>query len=337
MVPVPRKHEPALHRRRAGLNHSAKTYRLYGLVVRSALPLPFRQVNSTGSFDVDLQRAPAARFVRARTATASERWFSRQGLADGTTYLHWRGLCEFLVSADGRRIRFHPFGRALAESINVYLLGHVLSFALVARGVDPLHGTVVEIDGGAVALVGDCGSGKSTLAAALLGRGFPIVTDDLVALQRRGGDWRVHPGLPRIKLFPAAARRLGFDTAGVPMNGETSKQIIPLGARQVVERRIPLKAVYVLSRPGRSQAGSAPAIARVAGAEAFLEVIRGAFNLLVVDRNRLKNQFAFASRLVATVPVRRLIYSRKFSVLPQVCDVILKDLGVGSASDTTAG
>jgi hypothetical protein len=65
--------------------------------------------------------------------------------------------------------------------------------------------------------LGDRGYGKSTLGAALLARGFPILTDDVVVVDVGGGQWTVHPGVPRIKLFPSVQRELlGSDFAGSP-------------------------------------------------------------------------------------------------------------------------
>jgi hypothetical protein len=207
----------------------------------------------------------------------------------------------------------------------VYLLGQVLSFSLVRFGREPLHGTVVQIGDASVALVGDCGHGKSTLGAALLARGGRIVTDDLVSLVSRRGRWRVHPGIPRIKLFPTVARRLlGRDVGGTPMNGITPKLVIPLTARQTVRGLAPLSAVYVLSAPqARTREVT---VEHLSGRDAFLEVIRGAFNLLVVDRERLANQFGFATRLATTLPIRRVQYPRTFTALNAVCDALIADL-----------
>jgi hypothetical protein len=312
-----------------------RTYLLYGLTVRSTVPLPCRVHSRAASAShVHLRLAPAKQFQSARRAVRSRRWFHRHQLANGSTYLRWRDLCEFLVSADGKDIRFHPLESATAEAINVYLLGQVLSFSLVARGIDPLHGSVVDVGREAVALVGDCGSGKSTLAAALLARGYPIVTDDVVALFSEAGRWNVHPGIPRLKLFPAAVRRvLGLTDAGVPMNRKTTKRVIPLGFDATVQGSLPLKAIYVLARGTGRRADRTIRTERLSGREAFLEVIRGAFNLLVVDRERLRNQFAFASHLVNSVPVYRLNYPRTFSALPFVCDTILAD---GPLSDAAS-
>lgn len=321
------------------------SYRVYGLAVRSPFTLPCLPARFGARIDVTFQAWGAARFVSARrevstTKNGARRWFHSCRLPDGTTYLRWRGLFEFLISRDGRRIRYHRLQHATGESFNVYLLGQVLSFSLVALGVEPLHGTVVVIDGEAVALVGDCGSGKSTLAAALLARGFRILTDDVMALDECGGCWSVQPGIPRLKLFPRIARRLlGGDPRGTPMNPGTKKLVLPLNAGQTVDRPVPLRALYVLSGPARSERRRPRGvrIEPLTGRSAFLEVVRAAFNLLVLDRGRLANQFAFATRLVESVPVRRLSYPRRLSALPDVCDTLLADLrSLQAAVDVTA-
>jgi hypothetical protein len=302
-------------------------YHAFGLRVRTALDLPCRRARGRYAADVRLHAASGGRMACARRdiASPSPRWFHHRTLADGTIYLRWSGLFEFLVSPDGSRIEYCALERSTAESFAVYLLGQVLSFSLIAFGSEPLHGTVVSVDGRAIALLGDCGHGKSTLGAALLSRGCGLVTDDVVALFQREGRWTVHPGIPRIKLFPATARRLlGPIAGGSPMNAATPKLVIPLERAQVVPRAVPLAGIYVLSEP--RAASREITIEPLAKSDAFLEVVRGAFNLTVVTPRRLANQFAFATDLASLVPIRRISYPRTFSSLPAVCDAILDDL-----------
>jgi hypothetical protein len=261
----------------------------------------------------------------------STAWFRSHRLADGRHYLRWAGLCEFLIRADGRNIKCLRHPDATDESFSMYLLSQVLSFSLLSLGVDPLHGTVIARRSGAIALVGDCGFGKSTLAAALLGRGCRVVTDDVVALRSNGSAWEVAPGLPRIKLFPSVARRLliGSSRSGSRMNGGTRKLILPLQKAQLVQHPVPLRAVYVLCDPVQSthlRAGHDVRVVELDGRQAFLEVVRAAFNLLVLDRSRLASHFAFVSRLISDVSVRRLIYPRRLAALPRVCDTLLAAL-----------
>jgi hypothetical protein len=233
-----------------------------------------------------------------------------------------------LISGNGRRIVYRPLKNGTPESFHVYLLGQVLSFSLLAIGAEALHGTVVTVDDAAVALLGNCGRGKSTLAAALLARGFPILTDDLIVPDQQDDGWSVHPGIPRLKLFPSMARRVLGRDGGTPMNDSTSKLVLPLGASETARSPVSLKALYVLSDPRESKVRTTSVvhIEHLSGQAAFLEVIKAAFNLIVLDRPRLANQFAFATRLTASVPVRRLHYPRRVSILPAVCDALLADL-----------
>jgi hypothetical protein len=315
------------------LSGAPPSYRIYGLTLQSPLPLACPRAVSRKRPDVRLRTASPARFARARkadtTACNAQDWFRFRRLADGAAYLRWRGLFEFLISPDGRRILYHRQKEVTPESFSAYLLGQVLSFSLLSFGTEPLHGTTVVAGGEAVALLGDCGYGKSTLGAALLARGLPILTDDLIALDETGAGWMVHPGIPRIKLFPPVARRLlGSELGGAPMNQGTSKLVLPLGVGQAACEPMPLRALYVLSAPRacRSVRPAPVQIEHLSGRDAFLEVVRAAFNLLVLEPARIAAQFAFANRLVADVPVRRLAYPRNLSLLPAVCDALLADL-----------
>lgn len=314
------------------MSTSRASYRLYGLALESAFDLPCPHAGPVQP-DVRLILGSAARFARARSEVPPDNgreWFRYRRLGDGTTYLRWTGLFEFLVSADGRRIQYRRLEHATDESLSVYLLGTVLSFSMLAFGIEPLHGTVVLVDEGAIGFLGDCGDGKSTLGAAMLARGFRIVTDDLVALRETENGWQVQPGVPRIKLFPSVARRLlGRGRCGTRMNPGTTKLVLPLDKAHTVGTAVPLKALYVLSNAGdeRRSRTARVRITPLFRQHAFVELIRASFNVLVLEKDRLANQFQFASRLLAAVPVRRLVYRRSLSELPTVCNAVLSDLG----------
>ena len=323
---------PPHDRRRQLVADSTHYYRLYGLTVASSLVLPYRQLQGRrGRPDVQLTRAPAEVFRRAGKAARDANpgsWFQSCRLPDGATYLRWSGLFEFLIAADGRRVRYHRLKGASRESFTVYLLGQVLSFVLLSFDIESLHGSIVVVDGKAIAFVGDCGDGKSTLGAAFVSRGYPMLTDDLIVAEERGRGWVVHPGVPRVKLFPWVAQRLlPKQRVSTPMHNATAKLVLPLEEGQVAGRITALKAIYVLSRPGRhATSRTAPRVERLSGVDAFREIARAAFNLVIVERPRLTNHFRFATRLAARVPVRRLTYVRHLSSLPAVCDAVLADL-----------
>jgi hypothetical protein len=280
---------------------------------------------------VRLRIVSASQFARERSLLhargSAPTWFEAQRLPDGSTYLRWERLFEFAISADGRSVRCCRLGRATNHSLTTYLLGQVLSFSLLSFGYEPLHATAVVVNGEAVAFLGDCGYGKSTLGASFVARGFPMLTDDVLALEPVDGRWLAHAGPPRVKLFPAVSHTLLSRSGGRPMNPDTSKLIITLAAGESVDRTVPLKTLYVLSDPSRNASTrSRVRITRITGHSAFVEATRASFNLIQVDRARLKNQFALTSQLVSEVPLKRLTYPRRLSQIGAVCDAVLADL-----------
>jgi hypothetical protein len=298
-----------------------RSYYLYGVHLESVMPLPGPEITSSGQAAIELLSGPSSLFSRARREAGicaeGKEWFAHAGLSDGSDYLQWSGLFEFIVSAGGHR-----------ESFQTYLLGQVLSFALLKQGIEPLHSTTVVIDGKAVAFLGDSGYGKSSLGAAFLQEGSPLLTDDLLVLKEMGDRFVAYPGPPRIKLFPEIARRLlGDRVDGIPMNNDTSKLVIPLGPDETVspECTFPLKAIYILRPPAKSH-NSRIMIRQLSPRHAFVTLIKNTFNAVVVDPERIKRQFALASRLAANVSVKSLSYPRALQHLPTVREAVRSDL-----------
>lgn len=311
-----------------------RSYCLYGVRLKSVVPLPGPETTSSERAAIELLSGSASLFSRARREAGicaeGKEWFSHAGLSDGSDYLQWSGLFEFIVSADGRRITCRELNGASPESFQTYLLGQVLSFSLLKQGIEPLHSTSVVINGTAVAFLGNCGYGKSSLGAAFLQEGCPLLTDDLLVLKERDGQFIAYPGPSRIKLFPEVARSvLGNRVKGTPMNSDTSKLVIPLGPDEMVSPggTFPLKAIYVLTPPAKSQ-GARITIAPLSPQNAFVALIKNTFNAVIVDPERLKRQFTLASRLAARVHVKSLSYPRAFQHLPAVREAVRSDLTI---------
>ncbi len=312
-----------------------RVYRIYGVRLKSHWSLPLHEMEGRGSSlaEVELSAGPVALFRQASSEatrrSGGEDWFQHLQLRDGSDYLRWSGLFEFLVSTDGRRIACRELNGASPESFQTYLIGQVLSFAVLKQGIEPLHATTVVIDGGAVAFLGDCGYGKSSLGAAFLQVGYPLLTDDLLILKQEGNRFVAYPGPPRIKLFPGIARSLlGGWVNGTPMNNETSKMVVPLDQNDKIYRRepLPLTAIYVLTPPARSSSSPRISIRSLSPRRAFVELLKGTFNAIVVEPARLERQFDLATRLAVRVPVKSLLYPRDLTRISQVRESILREL-----------
>ncbi len=234
---------------------------------------------------------------------------------------------EFLVSQDGRDIACAPAPGAHEESFQVYLLGQAFSFALVKAGCEPLHATVVERNGEAIALVGESGQGKSTLAASFLATGLRLLTDDLMLLSPGEPPLLAYPGPPRIKLLPDAAERIiGPEASKVPMNPETDKHVFPVPASSQCRDPARLRGIYVLEHgePSRQEIRIEP----LAGREAFMALVGHTFNRYLSDPERLRRQLVEMTRVLNAVPVKRIVYPPVFERLEDVRDALLRDAGI---------
>jgi hypothetical protein len=306
-------------------------YGVYGITLRSQVPLSLSRPEDSSFSEIELRIGSSSLFSKAlQGATLSAdpaAWFQHAHLQDGSIYVRWRGLFEFLVSADGRQITCNWSNAASKESFEVYALGQALSFALVKRGFEPLHATSVVINGTAVAFLGSSGFGKSSLAACFLGAGDRLLTDDLLLFRENGKGFYGYPGPPRIKLFPRIARE--FVTAnlgGVPMNNGTQKLVLPLFENQVCPAAVPLKAIYVLNSPRNVFRKQRISIAQFHAREAFVILLTNTFNRLLADPARLQRQFAAATQLAAKVPAGMISYPRVLASLPQVRELILSEM-----------
>jgi hypothetical protein len=302
-------------------------YHFYGVRLRSDWALPYPSWRQPALADVTLARKPAHHFTRARALAAPlRRAIVSATLPDGQGYLRWRGRFEFLVSRDGRTVAAHQLARRAPDTFHTHMLGQALSFALVRQGFDPLHATVVSVDGGAVAFLGDSGYGKSTLAAAFVSAGDRLVTDDLLVVTDAAAGLIAHPGPPRLKLYPQALRRVLPQARGTTLITATPKLMVPLSTTQVTGRAVPLRALYVLSPPSVSMPVSRVTIRRLSQRAACLALIRNTFNTVIVDPDRLSRQFALAARVAGAVPVKSVSYPRTFREIGAVRDAILADM-----------
>jgi hypothetical protein len=323
------------------MNRPRHRYGVYGIVVASDAPLALPEYVDGGLGEVECQSAPASTFLAATTCATfdpgSDAWHRYAALPDGSTYVRWEKVGEFLVSADGRRISCRRVEGSSAESFQVYMLGHALSFALVKQHFEPLHATVVVVNGRAVAFLGESGFGKSSLAACFLEAGYGLLTDDLLLVRETHGRALAYPGPPRIKLFAKTARRfLGLAVNGVPMNGDTAKLIVPIQGRQARAVPVELSAIYSLAAPRdacRSDRIRSEALPR---REGFVELVKSTFNRRLVTAERLARQFDGMTRLAALVPMRRLGYPRTIDRLHDVRDVVLADLEGGARAAACA-
>lgn len=308
-------------------------YNAYGVSIRSDIVLPLLPApeRSPAFFEIQVrgQIGTIPPSIRQKVELELNPFSALDigSLPEGSNYVGLRDVGEFLISKDGRSIRCYRFPQAKPESFHVYLLGQALSFALVKNGIEPLHATVLEVGGKAIAFLGDSGFGKSTLAAEFLRAGYRLLTDDLLVLGKGGDQFVAYPGPPRIKLFSEIARKwLGDSATGVPMWPQMGKLIIPLNQEQTCRAPIPLVLFYALASPDEMALETDIRITALSPRETFVRILAGAFNNSILDRQRLQHHFETTEVLAHCFTVKELSYPRKLGCLPRVREAILSDL-----------
>jgi hypothetical protein len=312
-------------------------YRLYGLSLRSQWPLPCSRRVGPAFAEVEFLEGPASLFIAAsREAESSKdaaggpqlsQWLFRARLHDGSDYLRWTDLFEFVIPGDGRSIIAHMLGGSIQDIYNSHVLQHLFFFTLLKLGIEPLHATTVAIDGGAVAFIGDSGYGKSTLAAAFCLRGHPILTDDLLVLKENSHGFYGYPGRSRIRLLPETAKVL-FEDRLKDMSPDpySRKLAIPLDEPQTAAETLPLRAIYVV-RPGRpASAVKTVTLRALRQRRAFFCMVANICNPIAREPERLARFFHLSTRLCARLPIKSLSYPRDLSRLQEVVHAIREDL-----------
>ena len=306
----------------------SETYALYGLTLKSAVPLPCQTAEpSLASPDITLVECGPGEIEQAcrqeRISFREEGFWQSSIFADGSAHVAWKEHFEFVVSAGAEQILWRKLQNVPNEVFFTYFLGQVFSYCLLARGVEPLHATAMLVNDQAIAFLGDSGAGKSTLAATFLQKGYTLLTDDVLALAFKGEGVWVRPGIARVKLNPDSADAVFSGRRSIPMNSFTNKMIFALQDSQHGNREVPLRALYVLPhKPSQSRI----MVRRLSGRASFLPIVQNTFNDTVLHPDRLKQQFAFAARLASLIPIKRLSYPRRLDLLPSVADAILTDV-----------
>jgi hypothetical protein len=236
------------------------------------------------------------------------------------------GGMEFVVDGEGTQVWARWLYPMTREDAAVYLLGPVLGFVLLLRGMLCLHASAVAVGGKALALVGPPGSGKSTAAAALVQRGHALMSEDVVTLVDHDGAFRVQPGYPAIRLWPASVQALYGAAQGLaPLSPNWDKRRLDLVAAGYSFQAHPLRlgAIYLLG--ARASGTRAPHVQVVRRREALQKLAANTYSNYLKDTDMRAQEFSLLARLVSDVPIRRIIPHENIDRLGALADLLLRD------------
>jgi hypothetical protein len=318
-------------------------YQVYGLHLRSTLPMPGLAASAGAGADVTIEFAGAVHRGTGIVDAApdyqdgvetvwhvdSETWSVCYGdpNANYVTVTIGQAGRQIVIGWTDRQIMTEAVPLVLAP----ILLGSILGAALHLRGLPCLHASTVAIDGGAVLLLGASGAGKSTLAAAMVRQGHALLADDIAALVfRRDGAW-APPGPPYMRMWPDTLQALGWRPDTLPTVWADAavldaKRVLDLSAQPSTYPPVaaPLAAIYVLE-PRRS-GNQPPLVAPIPPRQAALALMQNVYVARWLDPRCRARAFQACARLAETVPVRRIAAGNNLADVPQVARTLAADV-----------
>jgi hypothetical protein len=218
-----------------------------------------------------------------------------------------------------------PDASSLENTLS-YLVGPILGLLLRLRGIVCLHASAVSIKDRAVAFVGCEGAGKSTTAAAFARRGYPVLSDDIVALVECGREFQMLPAYPRVNLWPDSVKLLYGSSDALPqIMPDWDKRCLKLGEAEGTkfeERPLPLGAIYVL---GGAAGASGEGVEIISQKTALMMLVENTYATNFLDAKQRAKEFEVLSRVVATVPVRKINRGTEGAGVEEFCGAIQRN------------
>ena len=310
---------------------------IYGLGVVANKTIPGVPSSSIGPDDLRISFGPLpswlaelkpteikTSFVADYKDEAGEPVLRVFSLVDGKYFrFSYADKTEFAIDRAGTEIwASWPTSLSLEDTCT-YLLGPIMGFVMLLRGVVCLHASAIAIGNQAIALLGPAGSGKSTAAAAFSQLGYSVLAEDVATLDDRLDHFFVRPGYPCIRLWPASVKALYGSESHLPkLTPHWDKRYLELNDR-FENRPLPLAAIYYLNE--RSEDPAAPFVEALDKSEGLMSMVANTYATKLMDKQMRAREFELLTRVLNNVPLRRVTPHTDPMRIPELCHEILSD------------
>ena len=275
-------------------SHVLHAYQAFGLTVGCDFELPELTPSPCGPLDVRVVRGDLPRPIPT-PAEGIVFDFSQDQM-----YFGWPAYSHFLLLPDNTIL--YEAAPGAEHALSFPLLGPVFSAVVHRAGRLLLHSSAVGRNERAVFFLGDKGAGKSTTAAALVGAGFDLVTDDILALETDAASGPVAiPGFPQLKLAPEAEPLL-HDAPRIDLSSLNKDRVRLLQAFSPAPRKV--AAGYVLVRAAEPGLRRLEPVAALGAVMRFSYITR--FGRRLLGGDGLARHLQQCASLVNSIPVYEL-------------------------------
>jgi hypothetical protein len=287
----------------------------YGLKIDSELLLPELELGGSPKSDVVISYGEVGdKYGEYLFGTELFFW-----LSPNTFLLRIPRVAKYLVK-NGNQIIVEPEPYIDDDSVRLFLLGAVFGVLLFQRHYLVLHGNAIQIKDKCILCVGDSGAGKSTLAAGFLYRGYRVLADDVVPVNK---NFNAIPGFPRIKLWRDAAEQFNIDTTKLRrVQPQIDKYNYPISYLSNI-KELPIHTIYVLD----NYLNADLAIDQINGFHRFKLLHKHTYRINFLNTNLVKKlHFELCSKLAERVRMARIVRPKFGCATNSIIDKILADV-----------
>jgi hypothetical protein len=304
--------------------HKVKyTYTVFGLNITSDIPIAqFLPGKGGGDLRIILGKAPyKIDFPILETDTYQ---------ISKTEFLFYVKDIGHYYIKNGSLIVIEPEENADSKAINVYLTGTAFGAALMQRGIIPIHGSSVAIDGRCVIFTGACGAGKSTLCSAFRKNEYEFLSDDVsVIIINEEGIPMVQPAFPQQRLNSDSAEMMGYDISQLSLACKADDKYAILDTNNFKSESMPLVAVFELCSKPDCTVG----ITKVEGTDKLWNLIRNIYCSVILLRLGINaDYFRQCIDIAKTIsfyyllrPEDEYTVDEQMKVVKKTLDVLLKE------------
>ena len=314
-------------------------YQLFGLRMASDFPFATPLIQEDGEVDLVftcVNQSPLGESWTQEAPVYHRRLGEEENEAEIALYhfdeldvLRLTAAADFYLWPD--RIYCQAHKPNAAYLIEIGILGIVFALWLEERGSPALHASACVVEEKAVAFLSSNQGGKSTLTAAMMQAGMPLLTDDLLPVERTEGAFFGRPGYPAMRMWPEQVKHfVGNDKGFETVHPLFDKRRVPVGIDGFGTFHATPQAlgcIYVPERRDPQRFSMEITFKTIPPGEAVIELVRHSFVASIVQAlNDHSTRLSFFSSLLQQAPLRRVIYPEGFEHLPLVREAILEDL-----------
>lgn len=289
-------------------------YKAYGLSIHSDLPLPELELSDKGG-DISI----IFQDIELSSHLLNEYDYNHFNVINTSKGLYIiyedRTICRI---SSGEEIVIDPDNGLEESFLRVLILGPALTFLLHQRGNLVLHGSAINVNGGAVAFLGDNGVGKSTILYTLLKRSYSPITDDVLSVSLNGKCPLVSPSFSKVKLWPDILDFMNEDLNIHPKTYADSEKY-SYTAKNFSEKRLPLKKIYLLEKDEKCY------LDEINKDESLIKLIESSYCYRIFNSSEITDNMRACTKIVEDVEIKVLKVRHSLENLEELVRIIEND------------